>query len=125
MNQYRAAERGASLTSTLVTLLVAGIFFAVGFKLYTPYWDHRTITAVVEGVIDDPEEMKKSVDNIRRDINRRFRINQVSLPAREDLQIELKEGVLHFDLVYERQVHMFYNVDAVVKFEEHYEAIKP
>lgn len=125
MNRYRAAERGASITSILVTLMVAGIFFAVGFKLYTPYWEHGTVTAVIEGVVNDLEELKKPEAMIRRDIDRRFRINQVSLPERDDLKIELREGVLHFDLQYERRVPMFYNVDAVVKFEEHYEVIKP
>ena len=125
MNQYRAAERGTSITSILVTLLVAGIFFTVGFKLYTPYWEHGTVTSVVEGVVSDLDELRKPIGVIRRDIDRRFRINQVSLPERDDLRIELKEGVLHFDLVYERRVPMFYNVDAVVTFEEHYEAIKP
>lgn len=125
MNQYRASERGASLTATLLGLLVAGIFLAVGFKLYSPYWEHGTIASVVEGVSTDLEELKKPVGEIRRDIDRRFRINQVSLPERDDLKIELKEGVLYFDLAYERRVPMFYNVDAVVKFEEHYEAIKP
>jgi hypothetical protein len=47
------------------------------------------------------------------------------LPNKDSLQVTQKEGVLYFDLVYEVRVPMFYNVDALVKFEEHYEAVKP
>lgn len=92
MNRYRAAERGASITSILVTLMVAGIFFAVGFKLYTPYWEHGTVTAVIEGVVNDLEELKKPEAMIRRDIDRRFRINQVSLPERDRSQDRVARG---------------------------------
>lgn len=118
-------QRGASFTSTLIGLIVAGVFFAVGFKLFPAYWDHATINSIVKAASEDPDELSKSLRELRRDMDKKFHINQVQLPDRESLQIRLEEGVIHFDLVYQRQVPMFYNVDALVKFEEHYEAVKP
>jgi hypothetical protein len=47
------------------------------------------------------------------------------LPERDALQVRLEEGILYFDLAYEVRVPMFYNVDAVVKFEDHYQVVKP
>jgi len=125
MSVYRSNERGASILATLIVIMVAGVFFTVGFKLYTPYMDHWTIKSIVENLTLDQDEIKKPIPEIRRDIERRLHINQVRLPEREDLKIEVKEGVLHFDLKYERRVPMFHNVDAVVKFEEHFEVIRP
>jgi hypothetical protein len=125
MSVQGARERGASILSILIVIMVAGVFFTVGFKLYTPYWEHLSIKSVVEGVVTDRQELEKPIHDIRRDIDRRLGINQVRLPDREALKIKLEEGTYYFDLVYERRVPMFYNVDAVVKFEEHYEAIKP
>ncbi len=118
-------QRGASFTSTLVSLIVAGIFFAVGFKLFSPYWDHATINSIIQSTSEDPDELSKSLRELRRDLEKKFYINQVELPEKESLQVHLEEGVIHFDLVYEVRVPMFYNVDALVKFEEHYEAVKP
>jgi hypothetical protein len=118
-------QRGASFTSTLIGLIVAGIFFAVGFKLFGPYWEHATINSIVAKVSEDPDELSKPVREIRRDFDKKFLITQVSLPNKDSLQVTQKEGVLYFDLVYEVRVPMFYNVDALVKFEEHYEAVKP
>lgn len=118
-------QRGISFMSLLVVLMVAGIFFTVGFKLFTPYADHGTITSVIESVVADQEELKKPLDQIKRDIARRFTINQVSLPEKDSLKITQKESELTFDIKYEIRVPMFYNVDAVVKFEEQYKADKP
>lgn len=118
-------QRGASLLSTLIALIVAGIFFSVGFKLFTPYKDHATIDSIISNMVEDPDEMSGSIRDIRTGLDKRFLINQVKLPNRDSLDIRLEEGVLYFDLKYEERVPMFYNVDAMVKFEEHYEAVKP
>lgn len=118
-------QRGASFSSTLITLMVAGIFFAVGFKLFSAYWDHATINSIVKSTSEDPDEIAKSIRDLRRDLDKKFYINQVELPEKDSLKVRLEEGVIHFDLVYEVRVPMFYNVDALVMFEEHYEAIKP
>lgn len=125
MGMYRSGERGASLSATLIILMVAGVFLTVGFKLYTPYMDHWTIKSVIESVTTDKEELQKPVANIKRDIERRFVINQVELPEKDSLQIKIEEGMVYFDLNYERRVPMFYNVDAVVVFKEHFEVVKP
>lgn len=125
MGVNRSAQQGASILANLVVIMVFGVFFTVGFKLYTPYWDHWTIKSIVRDMSQDKDELKKSLPDIRYDIRKRFGINQVSLPERDDLKVSLKEGIIHFDLKYERRVPMFYNVDAVIKFEEHFEAKKP
>lgn len=120
-------EQGASFVSILIVMIMVGVFLAVGFKLFTPYKDHATVRSILENVINDPDQMKKEFRSIRRTIYDRSIINQVRAElSREDfLKIENIDGKIHFDLVYEERVPMFYNVDAVVKFNEHYEVIKP
>ncbi len=120
-------ELGASFVSIMMVMIVIGIFLAVGFKLFTPYKDHATFKSIVENVIFDQELVKKESRAIRRTIYDRAIINQVRAElSREDFfKIENIDGKIHFDLVYEERVPMFYNVDAVVKFNEHYEVIKP
>jgi hypothetical protein len=127
MTAAASREQGASFVSILMVMIVIGVFLAVGFKLFTPYKDHATFKSIVENVIYDRDLVGKESRAIRRTIYDRAIINQVRAElSREDfLKIENIDGKIHFDLVYEERVPMFYNVDAVVKFNEHYEVIKP
>lgn len=118
-------QRGIGFLNLLVILMVGGIFFTVGFKLFSPYTDHETFKSIIESVAEDRDELKKPLDQIKRDMQRRFTINQVRLPDKDSLVIKQVEGEIFFDLKYEIRVPMFYNVDAVVKFEENYVATKP
>jgi hypothetical protein len=127
MTAAASREQGASFVSILMVMIIIGVFMAVGFKLFTPYKDHATFKSIVENVIYDRDLVGKESRAIRRTIYDRAIINQVRAElSREDfLKIENIDGKIHFDLVYEERVPMFYNVDAVVKFNEHYEVIKP
>lgn len=118
-------QNGASFFGVLSVLIVLGVIFAVGFKLFTPYWEYRTINSVVKATSEDREELARPVAQIRSNINRRFLINQVSLPSQDALTITDDAGVIFFKLDYEVRVPMFGNVDAVVMFQENYEARKP
>lgn len=125
MNSLKA-QRGASFLNIVMILIVASFAVTIVVKLTGPYLEHRTINSIFESVINSEEEMKKPVREIKRDISRRFTINQVSLPDRENnLQIVNDKGVLKIDLEYEVRVPMFGNVDAMVKFKNHYEGNKP
>lgn len=125
MRSTRKQQTGASFFSVLIVLIVAGFFFSVAFKLYPSYMDFNTIDSVLTQVSTDRDELKKSVGSIKLDLSKKFRINQVKLPNKDSLIITKKEGVIRFTLDYEIRVPMFYNVDAMVKFEKQYEAIAP
>jgi len=125
MEKTAGRERGASTLSILVTLIVAGFLFSIAFKLYPAYWDYYLIDSVLSEVIQDQDELKKSNSMMKRDLQRKFRINAVKLPQQDSIVFERERGVVRFNLNYEVRVPMFYNVDALVKFEKKYEAIAP
>mgnify|MGYP006000991253 CR=1 FL=1 len=118
-------EKGASFFSTLIVLMMAGSLLATAFKIYQPYLDHMAVKTVLENITVDYDELRKPVATIRSDINQRLYINQVSLPSQEALSITDDKGLLKFDLKYEVRLPMFFNVDAVIKFAEYYEAVRP
>ncbi|WP_293267204.1 DUF4845 domain-containing protein [Neptunomonas sp.] len=118
-------EKGTSFFNMLIVLMMVGSLFAIAFKIYPPYLDHVTIKAVVEGVANDYDELRKPVAAIKGNIYTRLNINQVTLPDQNALSIVNNKGVLLFDLQYEVRLPMFFNVDAVVKFSESYEAVIP
>ncbi|KGK43329.1 hypothetical protein LH51_00480 [Nitrincola sp. A-D6] len=118
-------QNGASFFGVLSVLIVLGVIFAVGFKLFSPYWEYRTISSVVKATSEDREELARPITQIRSNLNRRFHINQVSLPSQDALTITEDAGMIFFNLDYEVRVPMFGNVDAVVMFQDNYEARKP
>lgn len=121
----RKKQQGASFFSVIIVLIVAGIFFSVGFKLYPAYVDYATIDSVLTDVIEDRNQLKNSPQELRNDMTKKFRINQVKLPAKDSLIITKKDGIVRMVLDYEVRIHMFKNIDAMVKFEKQYEAIAP
>ena len=118
-------QKGISTLSILLLLIVGSVGFSLGFKLLAPYSTHTTVVSIIEDIIADPAELSKSRAEIRRDIERRFTINQVKLPDRDSLQIIQNESELTFLLDYEVRVPMFFNIDAVVMFKEEFKATKP
>lgn len=119
----RRQQRGASFFSTMMILMVVGIFATVGFKLYPAYFDHYLINSVMTEVTEDVTEMSKSNRDIRLTIYKRFRVNQVKLPSEDSLKFERESGVLTITLDYQIKIPMFYNVTALVEFNEKYEVI--
>jgi len=119
----RNKQQGATFFSIMIVLIVAGIFLAVGFKLYPPYYDHYLIKSVVSDMVENTEEASKSAGEFRSTLNKRLRINQVKLPTKEALTFVRDEGITTITLKYSVTVPMFYNVDALVKFDEQYEVI--
>lgn len=125
MTNVRHKQAGASFLSTLTIILVAGVFFSVAFKLYPAYLDYMTVDSVLSKVILDSDELRKTPKSLKRDLHKKWNINQIRLPSQESLIIRRKEGVITIYLDYEVRVPMFFNVDAMVKFEKQYEAIAP
>ncbi|BBB27368.1 DUF4845 domain-containing protein [Amphritea japonica] len=122
MSMYKS-QRGMSFFSLMIILIVAGVFLSVAFKLYPPYWDHGLVTSMMEELVEQPETKTDSPTETRSKINKRLRINQVTLPSQEAITIVEEEGIKTLTLKYNIVVPMFYNVDAVVKFNEQYEVI--
>ena len=122
MISTRKQQKGASIFAIIIMLIIAGVFFSVGFKLYPAYFDHKLVDSVLTEMIGNNDELNQSKFLIKRTVNRKFAVNQIRLPDKESLKI-IKEGnKVILDLDYQVRVPMFANVDAMVKFKKKYEA---
>lgn len=124
MTKHPDDQRGASLLSILLFLAVGGIALSMALKLSPAYFEFRTIDSVLTAVSNDPNELRKPLSGIRQDLAKKFRINQIQLQP-DALRLSRDRGIIRFDLKYEVRVPMYFNVDALVKFEKNYEAIAP
>lgn len=125
MKSSYKSQQGYSFYSVLFIILVGGAVFSIGFKLYPPYLDYTTIDKVLTNVINSPEELSKHPKVLKKDLGKKWAVNQIRLPHKDALIIRRKEGIIIFTLKYEVRVPMFFNVDAMVKFDKEYKVKAP
>ncbi|MGB0206026.1 MAG: DUF4845 domain-containing protein [Neptuniibacter sp.] len=125
MKSSYKSQQGYTFTSALFVILVFGAVFTIGFKLYSPYFDYSTIDKVLTNVINNPEELRKHPTILKKDLQKKWDVNQITLPHKDALIIRKLEGFVVITLDYEVRVPMFFNVDAMVKFDKEYKAKSP
>ena len=114
-------QQGATLTSTVVSLFLAGFMLSLMFKLVPPYLDNRIIAGALQQVGQSGLE-DQSNREIRRTIADFFTINNVRDVRATDVEIKRSIKGVKITLNYEKRIEMFANVDVVLKFNNQYDS---
>lgn len=118
-------QGGWTFQGLLVFFLIAGFAGSVAAKLAPAYSDYFTLKQVIEGIMADPQELKKSVTQLRLDFNKKLGINNMKLPAHDSVAISKDKGDVLIAVDYEVRVPLYFNVDAVMSFKENFKAAAP
>ncbi|MGB3621679.1 DUF4845 domain-containing protein [Ketobacter sp. MCCC 1A13808] len=119
MRVNRKQQMGSSTYATLF-LILALIFAAVTImKLWSPYYDDLAVKTAIKNIAEEDATRSMAPKEIRKTINKRLQVNNVQLDA-EEVVISKEDGMVKIDVVYERRIPMYGNIDAMVKF--HHEA---
>ena len=103
-------------TLGMMTVALAIVFAGVtAMKLWSPYYDDLAVKTALENMAKEEPTKSMGPNEIRQTINKRLQVNQVTL-SKDDIQIKKEDGVIKIDIIYERRVHMYGNIDAMVKF---------
>ncbi len=112
-------QRGMTTAGMALVLVVAIFISTMTIKLIPVYLEHFNVKSVLNAVKDDPQLREWSDTDIRRSIDNRFSINDINDVKAKQVQIQRDAGhVKSLTLDYEVRVHMFWNIDAVVRFNE-------
>ena len=109
-NQYGMSTLGLM---TVALLIVFGAVTAM--KLWTPYYDDLAVKTAVENIAKEEATRAMSPNEILQTINKRLQVNQVTL-SKDDIKIKKEDGLIKIDVIYERRIPMYGNIDAMVKF---------
>ena len=113
-------QRGATLTSTIIIVFIAGLLLQVAFKFGPHYLDNRIIAGAIQQIGQSDLE-DETIPDIRRRVSDFFTINNIrDVPASKVLINRDRNGV-RITLNYEKRIEMFSNVDVVLKFNNHYD----
>lgn len=106
---------GSSMYATMFILLML-IFGAVTLmKLWAPYYDDMAVKTALKNIAEEESTRSMGPKEIRSTINKRLQVNGVELD-KEEILIKKEDGEVLIDIIYERRIPMYGNVDAMVKF---------
>jgi len=108
-------QKGASLYALIVVMTLLGILILTGLKLSPAYMDNMVVKNAIENLKENGELEDMPLRDIRRYVTRTVQTNGGSFQSDGIDQIE-EGGVDYIAVEYESRVAMYFNIDAVVKF---------
>ena len=120
MTTRPSQQRGMSMISWAVVLIVVAILGTAAFRMVPAYMEHNTIATTIRSLLQDSKTALMSPREIRDGLSKRFTINQVNVIRVDDLAIVKEGGVLTVSTDYEVREPMFYNVSIVMTFKDEF-----
>jgi hypothetical protein len=114
-------QRGVSLFGMIATLLLIGIFLTVGLKLAPVYLDHRVLIGAARNLMESGRAHDLNQTQIRQEIGNTLRINNIRDFDTNAIAATRANNRTAIQITYEKRVHLFSNVDAVLSFDDRLE----
>jgi hypothetical protein len=106
--------------STVIIVAMFGLFLTATLKIAPAYMDNNVIVNTMEGIAANNNLADMSVSEIREALAKTLNVNNVTLDG--DAVRILQEGSQTFVAIdYETRVPLFYNISAVVSFNNRFE----
>ena len=116
MHINKNKQNGSSTYATMFILLVL-IFAAVTLmKLWAPYFDDMAVKTALKNLSEEETTRSMAPNEIRNTLNKRLSVNGVKL-EKEEVVIKKEDGEILINVIYERSIPMYGNVDAMLKFQ--------
>lgn len=111
-------QRGMSTLGMMTVALLVILAIVTVMKLWSPYYDDLAVKTAVENLAKEDATRSMTPNEILQTLNKRLQVNQVAL-SKDDVRVKKEDGIIQIDVVYERRIPMYGNIDAVVKFDHH------
>lgn len=115
------SQRGASIYSMIMLGALMGLVLIAVLRLVPPYLDNNVIINAMEGIIANNDMSEISITQIRTDVIRSINVNGMRNFDPSNIQLTMENGREYVDINYESRVDIFYNIDAIVSFENRFE----
>lgn len=111
-------QQGASMLGVLfVAILICFIAYMI-MKLGPSYMTNMKVSSTLKTVAEQATEERLSIQEIMRRIDARFHTDYVSVvTARNDLVLDKGDGYKQLRLSYQTEVPLFFNVSALLDFD--------
>ncbi|MEN8177792.1 MAG: DUF4845 domain-containing protein [Pseudomonadota bacterium] len=116
-------QRGLTMISWLVVLIVIGFFIMVGLRVGPVYMEHYSVKNILQALEEEPFISRKPIGEIRNMLIKRFNINNIRNLNRDQIKIRRSGGVTTIELNYEQRRPIAGNMDVIMTFNESIELI--
>lgn len=111
------SQRGNYYVGILVFAMFILLLVCV-MKIAPAYIDHRTVMNTVQNMSDTGELETMTLTELRTGLMRTLNTNNIKDFEARSVNV-VREGEVEFvDITYEKRIHLFKNIDAVVSFSE-------
>ncbi len=110
-------QKGITLMSFLVVLVIAGFFALIAMKLFPMYSEYYSLKGVMKELAAKPNSASLSPAQIQTELDRRFNIAYVSSVKKEHIKVIRNGRAAQLNIAYEVRVPLLGNLDAVGKFD--------
>jgi hypothetical protein len=119
---FRPMPRGqqGSFYSTAIIVVMFGVFLTTALKIAPAYMDNNVVTNAMESVAANNNLKEMSQADIRASVMKTLNVNNVALDSNAIKVVQ--EGSAEFVVIsYEARVPLFYNISAIVAFDNRFE----
>lgn len=110
-------QRGMSPISILLVCCIFAFFILIGVKILPTYIDYNTTRKAFSDTMRDPDIKGANYNKIRSMVGKRLTINNIrDFDFRKSAYVDAQEGVTYVGFEYEKRVHLFANIDAIMSF---------
>ncbi len=115
--RLKQRQYGMSMSGWLFVILVLGITFTIVAKLAPLYAENRYVVEALKSLGETPNGFESMTNReIEQKIYKFYTINGVRSEGAANIEIDRQTNKVLVSVNYEVRVPMFYNVDAVVSF---------
>jgi hypothetical protein len=115
----KARQKGLTFLSILIILAIGGFFVLLALKITPIYLENQSIKSIVAGLNDDAQRLRnKTVSGVKKEIQKRFRINSIYDFPKDGYKIKKEKNKLVIDFTYDRVEPIVHNISVMVSFSD-------
>ncbi|MBW8374927.1 DUF4845 domain-containing protein [Stenotrophomonas sp.] len=115
------SQRGITLTSFLVVLIVVAFFLYIGMKLFPMYQEYYAVRSAMKSLAKEPGVGNMEPRRIQEMFFKRLYINYSENVKPADVKFDRMDGGWNMKVYYEVRREMIGNLDVVGKFDSNQE----
>lgn len=109
-----------SFYSTVIIVAMFGIFLTAALKIAPAYMDNNVVVNAMEGIAANNDLQEMTISDIRADMMKSLGVNNVALSG-DAINVVQEGGQEFVEINYETRVPLFYNISALVSFNNRFE----
>lgn len=118
MRHYRNREKGLTFISLVIVLAIIGFFTLLVLKIGPIYMNHSKVLNALSALEKTDNVEKKSKNEIRLILAKRFNLNYVDHIDLDDIAISKAGGYLKVRIYYEVVEPIIGNLSVLVQFDD-------